>query len=272
MLKGERQEALVIDLLNILRVGGAVVDQDEFQTFLQYIAGKTLKSGINLLVTPDGKTIDGLKVLKDCVVVSGERYRSTIQPMLEVLNEQDGWTLDVINYDLSDAQPSDTGLFKLVHPFSKASLDDDTIVRRVDEPVFLSSTTEEKVSLPALSTMSVSKARVYLTPLIEGLGFHYDSGEYYELDVHEGKVTLPLSLKEFPTPSWQYRVDIQLTDNVNTEYVRYNLVALNPDEIYFVNVVYFDPVVTGAHENDHALVDKMKKLPVREYGGFCPQL
>ncbi|WP_196221369.1 hypothetical protein, partial [Sansalvadorimonas verongulae] len=67
-------------------------------------------------------------------------------------------------------------------------------------------------------------------------------------------------------------MDIQLTDNVNTEYVRYNLVALNPDEIDFVNVVYFDPVVTGAHENDHALVDQMKKMPICEYGGFCPQL
>ncbi|WP_196221370.1 hypothetical protein, partial [Sansalvadorimonas verongulae] len=152
-LEGEHKKAIIIDLSDIPMTDGAVVEQDKFQAFLRSMAHKTLKSGINLLVTPDDKTIEGLKALKDCVIVSKERYRSTIQPILQGLNEQEDWALGIINYDLFDSQLSDTDLVKLAPPFSKASMDDDTIVRRVDEPVFRSGITEEGVSLPAQSMM-----------------------------------------------------------------------------------------------------------------------
>ncbi len=232
-------------------------------------------AGFSLMVTDDGSPVEGIRKPPQYVCVSKARYKAVFAPVIEKL-EGEGWTIDKGALPQLESEPGEEPDGQhLAEGFvlTKNYLKDDAVAWQKLKPIIsqVDDDSEVAINLEQGTLYDGETAQVYVTPLVEGLGFDYEAGDFYEVKVSDGKVALPVKYGEAPTPSWHYRMNIHLSLGLEVNDFQVMVVALPKGRISYITAVYLSKD-SEVNNPSSAMLKKAKETPVCNNGQYCPLL
>lgn len=260
------KKVLILDMAKIKGLEAGVLPQSALH-FLQRNNAEVGQAGISLIILPDCEEVISKQFPRNALLVKHKYYQPIYEQFFANLEDKEGWRVAKKEYEQSLDQ---TVLEKGCSPFAftKKFFDNDEAARSYTSSVFVKYPFTDTHRFSLEGWVPADRAQVYITPLVSGQGFHFASGEYYDIKVDNQMLTLPLTVQDLPIKSWHYRVDIHVSGPQGQEDIRYSLIALEPDKIDHLSVVHFssrDSYGPGA-----PLLKQANKLPVCEGGFYCP--
>ena len=225
-----------------------------------------------IIVTPNGKPIEGIGRVPTYVYMSQARYEQVFSPALKQLEIGEGWRITRVDLSSDEVDTTDSADDEPEFVLSKDYLESRQAERNNKFPKIVS--IEETIPLtfmiPEREKCEGKTAQIYITPITEKLGFECDEGDLYEAEVVDGRATLPVTAAELHREGWQYQVDIVVPLEGAKIDTRFKLIVLDKGAIGYISAVYFNEKSNVSA--DSPLLRKLHQLPVCENGKNCPLL
>lgn len=191
---------LVLDMADLDEVSIGLLPKKAFH-FLQENRFQAESAGFCLVVIPENLELARGQVPGSCIVTSISRYKSVFAQLVIGLQSDDWEVVHKMYAEFTDMPELDTFYPEFV--FSKLYLEENT-VRYYAPPLFVEPQYAQHVEFHKSGGFHPDQAQLYITPMILNQGFHFASGEYTKVRVHEGWFSLPFPIKNMPVQSWHY--------------------------------------------------------------------
>ena len=273
----QTKRALVLDVSKLPQQGKpeqVAGHVGKVRKLLRETKGIGESADFRIIVTADGKPVDGIGRVPTYPYIHKEYYDQVLAPVFLKLRSENEWdiTLRDLSDDDIDSGASEAAEAEPVEFLSKQYLEDGRGSRQqvISKLVRVEDSSYLTFRAPGGEKSDGKIAQVYITPLTEKFGFQYEEGDAYKVQVSDGRIDLSVSVAELHKKSWQYQVDIIVpTDDSPLEH-QVKLIAVDKNNIDHVSAVFFNK---SSHVGAGSpLLKQLDLLPVCENGKDCPLL